>query len=284
MADERTRRPTGAVPTTGAGPLDDRTRRPTGAVPVTPMGPTASGRIPVAREPRAAMVVPIRYRYQSFIEFVETQSVNVSRSGMFVATADPLPVGTILDFQFTLADGFALLKGRAEVVRVTGGPVPGMGVRFQDLDEGSRTLIDRIVEVNASEGKKPTVPAELADPGAAPDFAAGRSGGTPAAAGLDFQSRELRVQINPATVGYFTNNPLLNIRLGGFVVPGPEEVPLGFVYSVTVHDVQGQILFVGRGKVVAKHDKRLGIRLVDADKATLGRLQTEIARYGGTGK
>jgi len=38
------------------------------------------------------------------------------------------------------------------------------------------------------------------------------------------------------------------------------------------------MLFSGKGKVVAKHEMRLGIRLTDADKATLNRLQAEIAK------
>ena len=51
------------------------------------------------RDPRAQVVVPVRYRYESIIDFVETQSVNVSKSGMFVMTGDMVPVGTVLDPQ-----------------------------------------------------------------------------------------------------------------------------------------------------------------------------------------
>src|SRR5262245_29507422 len=98
------------------------------------------------RDPRAAVVAPVRYRYQSFMDFVETQSINVSRSGMFIGTEQAVPVGTVIDFEFALADGYPLLRGKAEVVRLSAAPV-GIGVRFQELDEASRKLIDRIVQI-----------------------------------------------------------------------------------------------------------------------------------------
>lgn len=224
------------------------------------------------------MVVPVRFRFQSIIDFVETQSVNVSRSGMFVATADPLRVGQEMEFEFSLADGFALLRGTAEVVRVSQHPA-GAGVRFVRLDDASRALIERIVDVNTREGRQPTVAPELTDPSAA-EALHGLAGATPVADGVVFSGRLLQVQINPATAGYFVYNPLLNIRLGGFVIPGTEDVPLGTQFEVSLVSLSGQSLFAGMGKVVAKHEKRLGIRLVDADKATLAELQLEVNKMG----
>jgi len=93
----------------------------------------------------------------------------------------------------------------------------------------------------------------------------------------------LQVQVNPATAGYFVYNPLLNIRLGGFVVPGPDDVPLGAMYDVAIVSLDNRVLFKGKGKVVAKHEKRLGIRLADVDKITLATLQNEVNKMGPTG-
>jgi uncharacterized protein (TIGR02266 family) len=228
------------------------------------------------RDPRAPVIVPIRYRYESIIDFVETQSANVSRSGMFVTTNESLPLGTVLDFEFALSDGFCLLKGKAEVVRVSHTPPRGLGLRFQQLDAPSQKLIDRIVEVNAQEGKKPTV---------SMDFAPNDGGGTRAGpapstgvGGVVWREGEVSIQLNPTTASYFVYNPLLNIRLGGFVVPSDREVPLGTVFSVTIASAAGPTLFAGKGKVVAKHEKRLGIRLSDVDKAVLARLQAEVTK------
>src|SRR5687767_7759418 len=196
---------------------DDRPRR-TGNV----MPGTAPGSAPRPRDPRLAVAVPFRYKYQSILDFQEVQAVNISRSGMFVVSNEPLPVGSIIEFEFALADGFPLLRGKAEVVRVSGKP-PGMGLRFQALDEPSRKLIDRIVEVNTHEGKRPTVSLDFLDAQQVAQLK-GLTGATGIAPGVDFKDRDLRIEINPGTASYFTNNPLLNIRLGGFVVPGPEDI------------------------------------------------------------
>src|SRR3954469_14668274 len=126
MADDRSRKLTGAMPAVGSPPMPGQ----------------------VARDPRAAVTVPVKYRYQSIIDFVETQSMNVSRSGMFIASRTSVPIGTAIDFEFSLADGFPLLRGTAEVTRITATPA-GVGVRFNQLEEPSRKLIDRIVEINA---------------------------------------------------------------------------------------------------------------------------------------
>lgn len=230
------------------------------------------------RDPRAGVIAPVRIRFASIIDFVETQSVNISRSGMFVATRDPVELGSIMEFEFSLADGFALLKGAAEVIRVSVNP-PGVGVRFVQVDDATRQLIERIVEVNTIEGKRPTVAPELTDPTAV-DALLGLAGATPIADGVVFAGRSLQVQVNPATAGYFVYNPLLNIRLGGFVVPGVEDVPLGTMYDVAIVSLDNRLLFNGKGKVVAKHEKRLGIRLADVDKNTLATLQNEVNKMG----
>ena len=67
------------------------------------------------RDPRAGVIAPVRFRYASIIDFVETQSVNISRSGMFIATSEPIAVGSVIEFEFSLADGFALLEIDAAV-------------------------------------------------------------------------------------------------------------------------------------------------------------------------
>ena len=274
MADDRRRNPP-----TGAFPRPELTPRPvpaTGAPP-RPAAP-APARSLTPRDQRSAVVVPVRFKYESIIDFVETQSVNISKSGMFVLTTDMLPVGSQLEFEIGLADGFQLLKGKAEVVRVSSTPPRGLGMRFIKVEESSQKLISRIVEVNEEEGKKSTVPLDFAaaEPtGQSKSFAAAPGSGN---AGVVWRDQEVSIQLNMATVSYFVYNPLLNIRLGGFVVPADKEVPLGTIYSVAITSPSGASLFSGKGKVVAKHEKRLGIRLTEVDKAVLARLQAEVNR------
>jgi hypothetical protein len=268
MADERRRKDT-VSSFTAVQPK-------TGNESFAPPSRTMTGVGPSPRDPRAPVVVPIRYRYESIIDFVETQSVNVSRSGMFVTTNESLPLGTVLDFEFALSDGFCLLKGKADVVRVSHTPPRGLGLRFQQLDGPSQKLIDRIIEVNAREGKKPTV---------SMDFAPLETASAPkarqpvtAVGGVAWKEGQVSIQLNPTTASYFVYNPLLNIRLGGFVVPSDREVPLGTVFAVNIAGASGETLFAGKGKVVAKHEKRVGIRLTDVEKPVLQRLQSEITK------
>jgi uncharacterized protein (TIGR02266 family) len=278
MADDRRRNPpTGAFPRVGA-PAPAPTRP--GSAPASGPNRTSTQAVPTStmstpRDPRTAVVVPVRYKYESIIDFVETQSVNISKSGMFVLTSEVLAVGTQLDFEVALADGFQLLKGKAEVVRLSSTPPRGLGLRFAKLDEASQKLISRIVEVNEEEGKKPTVSLDFGSSDASRGFSAAPGSG---AAGVVWRDQDVSIQLNTVTVSYFVYNPLLNIRLGGFVVPADREVPLGTIFSVTITSPSGESLFAGKGKVVAKHEKRLGIRLTDVDKAVLTRLQGEVNR------
>jgi uncharacterized protein (TIGR02266 family) len=286
MPDDKGRRTTGAIPITSEQPV----RRPSGSF-FTPEGGSQRGDTQ-ARDPRVAVSVPVRVRYESILDFHGTQSVNISRSGMFLSCADPRPVGTIVDFELALADGLSLLRGKGEVVRVTSAPIVGMGVRFRELDGEARRFLDRIVQVNEEEGRSPAVSLDFATaPTAAPSSSSTPSsqysslrGATTLQPGLMVSGRDLHVKLTPATVGYFTNNPLLNIRLGGFVVPCEENVSLGAVFDVIIESFEGHALFTGKGKVVAKQEHRLGVRLSDVDKVVLTRLQAEVARLSPFGR
>ena len=286
MPDDRGRRNTGAIPITGEQPV----RRPTGSFFTAEGGSQRADQ--QARDLRVAVSVPVKVRYESILDFHGTQSVNISRSGMFLSCADPRPVGTIVDFELALADGLSLLRGKGEVVRVTSGPVAGMGVRFRELDQEARRFLDRIVQVNEEEGRSPAVSLDFANaPAASPSSSPGASsqysplrGATTLQPGLLVNGRDLHVKLTPATVGYFTNNPLLNMRLGGFVVPCEENVPLGAVFDVVIESFEGHALFTGKGKVVAKQEHRLGVRLSDVDKVVLARLQAEVARLSPFGR
>jgi hypothetical protein len=201
-----------------------------------------------------------------------------------------------------------LLKGKGEVVRVTQNPVSGMGVRFRELDEDSRKCIERIVEINEQEGRTPRISLDFQTPRpvtprpASPQAPTTRpsdswsgpapisrsvhplQGATRVQPGLSVVGQDLQVRLTPLTVGYFTNNPLMNIRLGGFVIPIEDEVSLGATFDVTIVDNDGISLFSGKGKVVAKHERRVGMRLADVSKPALVRLQAEIARLSPGGK
>jgi uncharacterized protein (TIGR02266 family) len=217
-------------------------------------------------------------RYESVLDFEETQSMNISRTGMFILNETPPAVGSNIDFDFSLADGFTLLKGSAEVMRVvTEGPVNGMGVRFVDLDESYRRLIDRIVAVNEEEGRSSTLTFDFSIAGGTTMVGVGPKVPIPIRP-VHFDGRSLRLVLGPLTVNHFTQSPLLNVRSGGFFIPADEDVPLGTMFQVEIVDNADRVVMAGKGKVVAKQDLRIGIRMADADKDGMARLRAEVAK------
>lgn len=227
--------------------------------------------------PRSALIVPLRCRFDSVLDFVEAQSVNVSVSGMFIATEAPPPVGTRVSFQFALTDGFTLLEGAGEVVRVvTSGPAKGMGIRFVELDEKNRKLIERIVAVNTSEGRSSPLGFDFARPATAPALPIMRE------PPVRFDGRSMRIVLDAETAPFFVQSPLLNVRMGGFFVPVDEDAALGATFPVEIVEPGGKTLVGGKGKVVAKQEKRLGVRVADLDKDALAKLQAAVAKLAPT--
>jgi uncharacterized protein (TIGR02266 family) len=289
MPEPKGSKDVGAMPAAMAGGRSSSFRAAVDASPARP------GEVP--RDPRVALVASLKLRYTSILDFYESQSINISRTGMFVASNMPAQVGSLIDFDFSLDDGLSLLRGRGEVVRVTQAPVMGMGVRFRELDEESRRCLEGIVATNEREGRKPQIPIDFNATPAPPSrssatmpvVASARSshplhGATRVQPGLTVNGLDLQIRLTPLTVGYFTNNPLINIRLGGFVIPIDDDVSLGAMFDVAIVDNDGMSLFHGKGKVVAKHERRIGIRLADVDKAVLGRLQSEVGRLSPGGR
>jgi hypothetical protein len=71
-------------------------------------------------------------------------ATNISRSGVFIRSQDPLPVGTVVDLCFSvILDDVETFEGIGEVTRVSESP-RGMGVAFLDLDQEARALLERM--------------------------------------------------------------------------------------------------------------------------------------------
>ena len=94
---------------------------------------------------RRAERVTINKEFDSFDAFVHEYVTNVSTSGVFVRSSEPLPVGTQVNLEFTvLMDGFETVSGEGEVVRVHDDP-SGMGVVFTKLSSTSQAIIERLL-------------------------------------------------------------------------------------------------------------------------------------------
>src|SRR5262249_50718148 len=96
-----------------------------------------------AQVPRAERLA-VNSEFRVVEEYLSEYVTNISRTGVFIYSQDPLPVGTRVNLKFSLLlDEIESIEGLGEVVRVQQAP-PGMGVVFRRLSEASLKLIDHI--------------------------------------------------------------------------------------------------------------------------------------------
>jgi uncharacterized protein (TIGR02266 family) len=103
--------------------------------------------------------VSVNVEFASRDKFIREYVTNISKTGMFIATHEPLPVGTKINLKFTvMIDGKPeVVEGEGEVVRVLREGMrarkAGMGVAFTSLNELSAKLIEKLL---LTEGKRPS--------------------------------------------------------------------------------------------------------------------------------
>jgi Tfp pilus assembly protein PilZ len=89
--------------------------------------------------------VTINKDFESFDAFIQEYVTNISRTGVFVKSASPLPIGTQVNLKFTvIMDDIETIEGVGEVVRVENDP-PGMGLVFTELNQYGKHLIERLL-------------------------------------------------------------------------------------------------------------------------------------------
>ena len=89
--------------------------------------------------------VTINKEFESFDAFIQEYVTNISRTGVFIKSANVLPIGTRVNLRFTvIMDDIETIEGIGEVVRVEKDP-PGMGVVFRELNAYSKDLIDKLL-------------------------------------------------------------------------------------------------------------------------------------------
>src|ERR1700727_2257573 len=82
--------------------------------------------------------VTINKEFESFDAFIQEYVTNISRTGVFIKSQQPLPIGTQVNLRFTvIMDDIETIEGVGEVVRVEASP-PGMGVVFRELSAYSK--------------------------------------------------------------------------------------------------------------------------------------------------
>ncbi len=89
--------------------------------------------------------VTINKEFESFDAFIQEYVTNISRTGVFIKSQQPLPIGTRVNLRFTvIMDDIESIEGIGEVVRVETNP-PGMGVVFRELSTYSKGLIEKLL-------------------------------------------------------------------------------------------------------------------------------------------
>jgi uncharacterized protein (TIGR02266 family) len=96
-------------------------------------------------------LVRVRLKYADLETFAERFAPNVTRGGIFLASREPRPVGTLVRFEVSLQSGTPVLigKGRVTWTKAYDPQEPsrpyGMGVQFTELDPASRPVLDRLL-------------------------------------------------------------------------------------------------------------------------------------------
>ncbi len=89
--------------------------------------------------------VTINKEFESFDAFIQEYVTNISRTGVFIKSQKPLPVGTLVNLRFTvIMEDIETIEGVGEVVRVESDPA-GMGVVFRELSAYSKDLIEKLL-------------------------------------------------------------------------------------------------------------------------------------------
>ena len=98
---------------------------------------------------RGADRVRINREFDTIDEFISEYVSDISQSGVFIRSDDPLPRGTKVDLRFTVIDeDMETIEGIGEVTRVVApgtDKAPGMGVVFTELTSTSKRLVERLL-------------------------------------------------------------------------------------------------------------------------------------------
>jgi uncharacterized protein (TIGR02266 family) len=106
------------------------------------------------RIPRKLICIPIFFSEEGKNLFKVDYSTDLSEGGVLIQTPEPLPVGTRVDIKFRLPGGIKLIETKGEVVwshkkisdETSLDLVPGMGVKFLNLDEKSKKYIETFIK------------------------------------------------------------------------------------------------------------------------------------------
>jgi uncharacterized protein (TIGR02266 family) len=105
--------------------------------------------------------VRIRLRYPDLDTFVEKFAPNVTRGGVFLASRNVQPVGSVISFEIQLVNGEVALAGQGKVTwnKEFNAAEPsrpfGMGVQFISVEPATRPTLARVLRARETGGLAP---------------------------------------------------------------------------------------------------------------------------------
>tara|TARA_B100000683_G_scaffold188461_2_gene181715 strand:- start:381 stop:713 length:333 start_codon:yes stop_codon:yes gene_type:complete len=99
---------------------------------------------------RGAKRVSINREFGIMDDSIGEYVTDISRTGVFIRTDNPLPIGTYVELKFSVVDDdLHVLEGVGKVMRVAkpeNSDRPGMGLVFLDLTPESQKVLNALVE------------------------------------------------------------------------------------------------------------------------------------------
>ena len=110
-------------------------------------------RTPDGHMPRAARV-RINEEFAPVEAFINEYVADLSSTGVFIKSKDPLPVGTRVNLKFSLIlEELHVVEAAGEVVRQSTKPL-GMGVAFRTVGPDARKIIGRAITERRARAKE----------------------------------------------------------------------------------------------------------------------------------
>jgi len=111
------------------------------------------------RHPRKGVWLEIYYEHLG--DFFNDYAVNLSRSGLFVKTARPIPIGTEIKLRFAVPGKKDAVETSGRVARIVNqnnpqGHPPGIGIEFSALSERDIALLNSLWEEEKESAEKKT--------------------------------------------------------------------------------------------------------------------------------
>ena len=110
------------------------------------------------KHPRFEAKLELNLLYNDF-EDLATETMNISEGGLFVRTNSPLPMGTKVALKISLVHmDIIYVQAEGEVVHTKGqndpqfenDQIPGMGIRFTNIDPQSERFIKEFIRRKAN--------------------------------------------------------------------------------------------------------------------------------------